>query len=217
MAKLVKCKTCGAQIAKSARTCPHCGAKRKKHHFIRNFFILLLLLVIGLGSQVKKIPEVSDAIEEIQSALGTSTSTSKPSGTAKHETKPTVQPEAKPETAETPAAQTETTAASTPDPQPEVKEEAAPAASDTVTKELKDFLDSYEAFMNEYCDFAENYKADDLTMSLKLLDILAKEVDFAEKADAYKDTTMTAADEAYYIEAMLRIERRLLEASAKLQ
>lgn len=30
MAKLIKCKACGAEIAKSAKTCPHCGAKNKK-------------------------------------------------------------------------------------------------------------------------------------------------------------------------------------------
>lgn len=28
MAKLVRCKTCGAEIAKSAKTCPHCGARQ---------------------------------------------------------------------------------------------------------------------------------------------------------------------------------------------
>ena len=28
--KMVKCKTCGAEIAKSAKTCPKCGAKQKK-------------------------------------------------------------------------------------------------------------------------------------------------------------------------------------------
>lgn len=30
MAKLVKCKICGNKIAKSAKTCPHCGSKNRK-------------------------------------------------------------------------------------------------------------------------------------------------------------------------------------------
>lgn len=30
--KLVKCKTCGADVAKSAKTCPSCGAKNKHGH-----------------------------------------------------------------------------------------------------------------------------------------------------------------------------------------
>lgn len=31
MEKMVKCKACGTDIAKSAKTCPNCGAKQKKH------------------------------------------------------------------------------------------------------------------------------------------------------------------------------------------
>lgn len=30
MAKLVKCKACGNDVAKSAKVCPHCGAKNKR-------------------------------------------------------------------------------------------------------------------------------------------------------------------------------------------
>ena len=29
-AKLIKCKSCGADIAANAKTCPQCGAKNKK-------------------------------------------------------------------------------------------------------------------------------------------------------------------------------------------
>lgn len=53
MAKMVKCKTCGADIAKSAKICPHCGAKNKKGHPLRNgilaflAFCLLISLVTG--------------------------------------------------------------------------------------------------------------------------------------------------------------------------
>ena len=30
--KLTTCKACGEQVAKTAKTCPHCGAKIKKSH-----------------------------------------------------------------------------------------------------------------------------------------------------------------------------------------
>ena len=30
MSKMIKCKTCGADIASSAKSCPGCGAKNKK-------------------------------------------------------------------------------------------------------------------------------------------------------------------------------------------
>ncbi len=33
MSKMKKCKVCGENIAKSAKTCPHCGAKNKPGAF----------------------------------------------------------------------------------------------------------------------------------------------------------------------------------------
>lgn len=48
MAKIVKCKTCGAQIAKTAKVCPKCGAKSKKKTpwfaWLIGFFLLCSLL-----------------------------------------------------------------------------------------------------------------------------------------------------------------------------
>lgn len=43
MSKLKKCKTCGADIAKSAKTCPHCGAKVKKHTVLG-----IILVIFGV-------------------------------------------------------------------------------------------------------------------------------------------------------------------------
>lgn len=48
MAKLVKCKTCGADIAKTAKVCPHCGAKQKKHTFLGILLVIFgVILFIG--------------------------------------------------------------------------------------------------------------------------------------------------------------------------
>lgn len=46
--KMVYCKTCGQEIAKSARKCPHCGARNKKPFFLRWWFILLAIIVVGV-------------------------------------------------------------------------------------------------------------------------------------------------------------------------
>lgn len=44
------CKACGAEIAKSAKTCPNCGAKNKKPIYKRPWFIVLAIIVIlGIG------------------------------------------------------------------------------------------------------------------------------------------------------------------------
>lgn len=50
MAKIVKCKACGAQIAKTARVCPHCGAKSKKKAPWVAYIVCFFLLVCLLGS-----------------------------------------------------------------------------------------------------------------------------------------------------------------------
>lgn len=48
--KLTTCKACGVEIAKSAKSCPHCGAKNKKPIYKKWWFwviIIILLSVIG--------------------------------------------------------------------------------------------------------------------------------------------------------------------------
>ncbi|MCK9453509.1 MAG: zinc ribbon domain-containing protein [Bacteroidales bacterium] len=45
----VKCKTCGKDISKNAKSCPHCGEKQKKLSIIHWVGIVLVaLFVIGL-------------------------------------------------------------------------------------------------------------------------------------------------------------------------
>ncbi len=54
MNKMVKCKTCGAEIAKSAKTCPHCGAKNNQMSLGARIalvvIILFLVIVIAIAS-----------------------------------------------------------------------------------------------------------------------------------------------------------------------
>ena len=50
MSKLKKCKTCGADIAASAKTCPSCGAKNKPPIYKRGWFWLIIaFIVIGVA------------------------------------------------------------------------------------------------------------------------------------------------------------------------
>ena len=46
--KLTTCKACGAEIAKSAKVCPHCGAKNK-HKSVLGIIGGVFLIIIGLG------------------------------------------------------------------------------------------------------------------------------------------------------------------------
>lgn len=47
MSKIIKCKTCGADIASSAKACPSCGAKNKKPFYAKWWFWVLVILIIG--------------------------------------------------------------------------------------------------------------------------------------------------------------------------
>ena len=45
MSKIIKCKTCGADMASNAKACPACGAKNKKPIYARVWFWLLVVVV----------------------------------------------------------------------------------------------------------------------------------------------------------------------------
>lgn len=82
-----------------------------------------------------------------------------------------------------------------------------------VDPDLKAFLDSYEAYMDEYCEFMENYDANDATMLLQYAEMMTKYADFAEKVDAYDSDTMSAADSAYYLEVTTRVNTKLAKVA----
>jgi len=67
MAKLIKCKACGADIAKNAKTCPNCGAKNKKGNPILGVLLLLVAVAIFAGvfgsggDEPEKVGDVSSS------------------------------------------------------------------------------------------------------------------------------------------------------------
>lgn len=46
MAKMIKCKTCGEMIAKSAKRCPHCGAKKKTSALAAILCIIVIFVAV---------------------------------------------------------------------------------------------------------------------------------------------------------------------------
>ena len=67
MSKLIKCKTCGGEIAKTAKVCPHCGAKNKYQSPAQavGCLIVLLLVLAGFGS----LSDKKDEIKNVEKAL----------------------------------------------------------------------------------------------------------------------------------------------------
>ena len=73
--KLIKCATCGEEIAKSAKTCPKCGSKNKKPFYKKWWVWVIVVIVIVIaassgGSETpsdsktgSNTPEVQETIE----------------------------------------------------------------------------------------------------------------------------------------------------------
>lgn len=79
MSKIIKCKTCGSDIAASAKTCPGCGAKNKKALYKRPWFILIIIFIIlgiAAGGGNKNSEELaSNGVEETAQASNTDVQT----------------------------------------------------------------------------------------------------------------------------------------------
>lgn len=99
MEKLINCKHCGAQIAKSAKVCPNCGGKNKKPVYLRWWFIALVVIVLlaaiggGGGSsksnETKKVGTVDQAKDKSASTAAAQKQTST---TAPKKKEPTPEP-----------------------------------------------------------------------------------------------------------------------------
>lgn len=91
--KMVKCKTCGADIAASARVCPACGAKNSKPIYKRWWFwviAVIFLFSIIPGKSDSQTAAQNTSTASVTSASDTQAASSAPNTTdeSKEETQP---------------------------------------------------------------------------------------------------------------------------------
>lgn len=93
--------------------------------------------------------------------------------------------------------------------------------SSVVTPEFKEMMDSYEEFMNKYCDFMVKYTganaSDQASMLADYTDLMQQEADWAQRMSAVDESTLSDADDAYYIEVQARVSKRLIDAGVQIQ
>ena len=89
------------------------------------------------------------------------------------------------------------------------------SATGGVDFELKDMLDSYEAFIDEYVAFMEKYKNSDdaASMLMDYSNYMQQYADLMQKINSIDTSNLSAADYAYYIEVTSRCSQKLLNAS----
>lgn len=90
----------------------------------------------------------------------------------------------------------------------------ATVGEDGLRKDFKEAMDSYEAFMNEYCDFMEKYSKNptDPGLIADYMSYMSKYDDFTKKFDQWGSEDLNDAELEYYIEVQTRVYERLAEA-----
>lgn len=96
---------------------------------------------------------------------------------------------------------------------PQADGEPLQNGSDTVDPEFKKTMDSYEAFFDEYAEFMRTYDESDDPASLmtQYTDILTRYAEVTDGLYSIDESSLSAADAAYYAEVTARIYQKLAE------
>ena len=169
------------------------------------WIVYLLLGARYRTTMTERTPNTTERIPAIAETTSTPHPTTRPTATSR--------PTATPEPAKGEAVEEESV-----EEEPEPTSESTPEPTPTpvgVTPEFKEAMDSYEAFFDEYCEFMKAMSDDPTNFNylLEYADMMTQYTDTMEKLDAIDETELSPADDAYYIEAMARINVKLLEAA----
>lgn len=88
--------------------------------------------------------------------------------------------------------------------------------NDLVRDEIKEAIDSYESFVDEYCEFMKNYDSSDISSLTKYTDLISKEIDMSKEFKDIENMELTTAEALYYSEVSLRCSKKMMEAASKI-
>ena len=96
-----------------------------------------------------------------------------------------------------------------------VSNAVANVTSGAVDPDVKEMLDSYETFMNNWVDFSKKYEdeGEPADMLADYTDLLQQELDWVNKINALDTSEFSDADMAYYLAVTGRVTSRLAELS----
>ena len=200
--RMVICRNCNSPIAANTKICPACGAKNKSP-FYKKWWFILLVIVVAAGvissadSQKKKKTEEMETLH-----------LSEPDDTGE-----TMEPEQKPENETSDEDINEPESAESDETE---KSSGKKDSKDGIRAEFKKAMDSYEDFMNEYCDFMKKYNKSngtDVGLLNDYADYMSKYADVVKDFEAWDNSEMNAEEAAYYLDVQTRINKKLLKAA----
>lgn len=104
-----------------------------------------------------------------------------------------------------------------PEEEPAEEESAEESQASGIRPDVKEAIDAYEAFIDEYCEFITVYSEDPTNAELiaEYLEFVVKLEEEERKIDAL-DKDLTEEEDVYYTEVLLRCSEKLNEAALKL-
>ena len=75
-------------------------------------------------------------------------------------------------------------------------------------------MDSYESFMDEYCDFMKKYlnsDGTDMSILTDYTEYMSKYTEVMEDFEAWESEDMNGAETEYYLEVQTRVSKKLAE------
>ena len=158
------------------------------------------------SSKKEDIPAQSSKVEQPAS----SAPAAEPASSSQPET--SVKP-AEPAQPATPA-EPEKPAEPEPAPTPPAEPEPQKASDDTIRPEVKEAIDSYEQFIDRYCEFMAREDYGDMKWLSDYAKWLEDYSKMQKKFDAINDGDLTTAENNYYTEVMLRCSSKLLQTAS---
>ena len=187
------------------------------------YLIFALVGRVGNSSSHETLPvddTASTAVTATTTVTTAPTTTAPPAETEEVTTTTAPETTAEPETTTTKKAKkkkkTTTTKAEPEEPtDDEIRKSVNDGDYSLVTPEFKELMDSYEAFYDKYIEFMNNYNSgegDIMQMMSDYTDMMAQMDEWSRKIDEIDESTLSPADDAYFLLVTLRIEQKLLGA-----
>lgn len=87
--------------------------------------------------------------------------------------------------------------------------------SDGLSKEFKEAMDAYEAFMDDYVRFMKKYQANptDLELLSDYAEFVSDYADYCDEFAEWEDEDLNDAELKYYLEVQSRVSKKLLEVA----